>query len=152
MSFAISWEIEGEKQLSRVLIGMESNMKDYTVPFRQSATYLTGIFSRDVFETQGAAIGERWERLSPYTVAQKARSGFPATPLIATGRMRNSFKSIVSTDQAVIYNTADYFKYHQSRQPRTHLPRRVMMKLSENLKEQVVRYFQEHIRLSMVSP
>jgi hypothetical protein len=28
----------------------------------------------------------------------------------------------------------------------------VMMKLSGNLKEQVIKYFQEYIRLSMVSP
>src|SRR4051794_24357127 len=81
MSFQLSWEIEGEKQLSRMLLGMASSMKDYTYPFRQSADYLKNVFARDVFETQGAAIGERWKRLSPYTVAQKARRGYPLTPL-----------------------------------------------------------------------
>jgi len=150
--FQMKWSIEGTKELSRVLRGLESTLTDYSYPFTQSANYLTGYFSRDVFDSQGAALGKRWKRLSPYTVAQKARSGFPTAPLVRTGNMRSGFRSIVSTGQAVIYNTADYFKYHQSRQPRAHLPRRVMMKLSGNLKEQIVKYFQEHIRLSLVSP
>jgi len=150
--FRLEWSVEGEKQISRVLIGMASNLKDYTRPFRQSADHLTRIFSEDVFDTQGAAIGERWQRLSPYTVAQKARRGFPATPLIGTGKMRGSFRSIVSTDQAVVYNTAPYFKYHQSKQARARLPRRVMMRLSENLRAEIVRFFQEYIRASMHTP
>ena len=58
MAFQLEWTIDGEKQLSRVLIGMESSLKDYTYPFRQSADYLKRVFSRDVFESQGAAIGE----------------------------------------------------------------------------------------------
>jgi phage gpG-like protein len=151
-AFRLEWSIEGEKQLSRVLIGMESDLKDYTAPLRQSADYLKQVFSRDVFESQGAAIGERWKRLSPHTIAQKARHGFPSTPLIASGKMQNSFERIVSSDQAVIFNTAPYFKYHQSKQPRTKLPRRVMMKLAETQKQQIVKYFQEHIRLSMFRP
>lgn len=152
MGFQIEWSVEGDKQLSRVLIGMASSMKDYTTPFSQSADYLRETFSRDVFDTQGGAIGEKWKRLSPYTVAQKARRGYPSTPLVGSGAMRESFKTLVSTDQAVVYNTAAYFKYHQSKAPRTKLPRRLMMKLAPNLKEQVVKYFQEHIRLSMLRP
>jgi phage gpG-like protein len=152
MSFQISWEIEGKTQLSRVLIGMESSMKDYTFPFRQSADYLHHTFAVDVFETQGAAIGEKWKRLSPATVSRKARQGMPDTPLIATGNMRASFQTEVSKDQAVISNTAEYFKYHQSNKPREKIPRRVMMKLAEDQKQQIVKYFQEHIRVSMQRP
>jgi phage gpG-like protein len=150
--FQLQWEIEGERQLSRVLLGMSSKLTDYTPPFRDSANYLTGLFSRDVFSTQGAVIGERWQRLSPYTVAQKARRGHPSTPLVGTGAMQRSFQSIVSTDQAVIYNTAAYFKYHQSnKQPRTKLPRRVMMRIHDGQREQIVRYFQQYIRESLSS-
>jgi len=148
----LEWTIEGEKQLSRKLIGLDNALRDFSYPFSQSAEYLKGVFSRDVFETQGAAIGERWRRLSPYTVAQKARKGFPSTPLVGTGAMQNSFRTIVSSDQAVIYNAAEYFKYHQSKAPREHLPRRVMMKLADNQRREIVRFFQEHIQSSLVSP
>ena len=147
--FQLEWSIEGETQLSRVLLGMESNLKDYTEPFKQSADFLKQTFSVDVFNTQGAAIGEKWKRLSPYTVAQKARQGMPSTPLIASGNMRASFKTAVSTDQAVITNDAPYFKYHQSKEPRSKIPRRVMMKITEQSKETIVKYFQEYIRASM---
>lgn len=149
MVLTLQWTLEGERQISRVLLDLDSNLKDFSEPFGRSAEYLKGVFSRDVFDSQGAAIGEKWKRLSPYTVAQKARKGFPSTPLIASGRMRESFKTIVSSDQAVIYNTAEYFKYHQSNQPRSKLPRRVMMKISNNLKTEVVRFFQTYIQDSI---
>lgn len=148
--FALSWEIEGDKELSRALIGMGTSLKDLRQPFNSSAEFLKSTFSKDVFSTQGAVIGEKWKRLSPATVAQKAKLGFFGGPLIRTGRMQNSFASIVSTDQAVVYNTAEYFKYHQSNQARSfRLPRRAMMALASNQKVTIVRYFQEYLRESM---
>lgn len=152
MGFRLEWSIDGDKQLSRVLLGLGSKMDDLSYPFRQSADYLKGVFSRDVFDTQGGAIGERWQRLSPYTVAQKARRGYPLTPLVGTGRMQNSFQTVVSSSQAVIYNTSEYFKYHQSKLPRTKLPRRIVMKLADQQKETIVRYFQEHLQAGMHNP
>jgi phage gpG-like protein len=141
----LSWTIEGETQLSRRLEGLVTGIRDMTTPFTTAADMLVKTFSSDVFSSQGAAIGEQWQRLSPYTVAQKARHGYPADPLVRTGKMQHSFTSFVASDQAVIYNTADYFKYHQSNQPRKRLPRRVMMKLGETQKEQVVKIFQRYL-------
>lgn len=145
----LEWSIEGEKQLSRKLIGLSTNLKDLHRPFSDSADYLKGVFSRDVFETQGAVIGERWKRLSPYTVSQKAKRGYPSTPLVGSGAMQNSFYTIVSSDQAVIGNSAGYFKFHQSRAPRSQLPRRVMMKIGNNQKTEIVRFFQRYIHESL---
>lgn len=145
--FRLEWSIEGEKQLSRRLEGLTADVKNLTVPFRKSADMLIGVFSKDVFATEGAAIGERWQRLSPYTVAQKARLGYGGKGILErTGKMRRSFTSVVASDQAVIRNTADYFKYHQSNQPRKKLPRRVIMKLGEQQKEQVVKIFQRYLQ------
>jgi phage gpG-like protein len=152
MAFQLEWSIEGDKQLSRRLLGLDGSLKDYTTPFRESADFLKGLFSRDVFETEGRAIGESWKRLSPATVSRKARTYGQTRPLIATGNMRASFQTIVQSDQAVIYNTAAYFKYHQSKEPRSKIPRRIMMKLTSNSKEQIVKYFQEHIRASLARP
>src|SRR5690349_2875717 len=144
--FNLAWEVEGVTQLSRRLEGLSANTRNLTVPFRKSADTLVRTFSRDVFSTQGAVIGEKWKRLSPYTVAQKARQGFPPDPLIRTGKMQRSFTSIVSSNRAVVYNTASYFKYHQSNQPRKKIPRRVMMKLGEKQKQQVVKIFQRYLQ------
>jgi phage gpG-like protein len=144
--FVIQWDVEGSRQLSRRLEGLSASTTNLTVPFRKSADMLISVFSKDVFATQGAAIGQKWKRLSPYTVAQKARLGFPSDILIRTGKMRRSFTSIVASDQAVVYNTADYFKFHQSRQPRKKLPRRAMLSLAEQQKQQVVKIFQRYLQ------
>lgn len=149
MGFQLQWTIEGEKQLSRVLIGMQTDLKDFKKPLNKIAENLTRLFSTDVFTTRGGVIQESWASLSPYTLATKARRGLPSAPLIATGAMQKGFKSAVTSDQAVIYNTADYFKYHQSNQPRKKLPRRVMMKIANKQKEMIVKEFQNFIRLSM---
>jgi len=146
----LEWSIEGDKELSRVLTGLGAELKDLRQPFNTSADYLKSMFSKDVFSTQGRAVGERWKRLSPATVAEKARLGYMGGPLIRTGHMQNSFASIVASDQAVVYNTAPYFPYHQSNKARgPWLPRRAMMALGTNQKTQIVRYFQEYIRESM---
>lgn len=149
MTFQIEWSIEGEKQLSRRLRGISTKATNFTKPFTSAAQHLTGVFSREVFNTEGGVIGEKWARLSPATVARKARLGQSTRPLIATGRMRSSFRNIVSSDQAVIYNNSDYFKYHQSNKPRRKIPRRVMMKLGLNQRTDVVRIFQTHLRKAM---
>lgn len=147
--FELQWEIEGSKQLSRVMQNMEVKLKDFRIPFTDASKELVKIFSKDVFETEGSAIGEKWARLSPYTVAQKARLGYSAKPLVRTGRMQRSFKSIIETTQATIYNDTEYFKYHQSNKPRSKLPRRVMMKLAEIQKQIVVKAFQTYFHKVM---
>ena len=149
MTFQLSWEIEGDKQLSRRLRKVVTGISSFQKPFKQSADHLIGIYKRDVFRTQGSIIDERWARLSPATVAAKARSGFPITPLVATGRMRRSFKSFVTTESATIGNDARYFKYHQSNKPRRKIPRRVMMKLGMAQREDVVRIFHKFISKAM---
>lgn len=144
----ISWSIEGEKQISRRLRGLETSLKDFKKPLEIIATKLQKTFADDVFTSQGKAVQESWPRLSPYTIAMKAKKGYPSTPLIATGAMKEGFRSIVSSDQAVLYNVEDYFKYHQSNKPRKKLPRRVMMKLGNQQREMVQKEFQLYIMQS----
>jgi len=61
--------------------------------------------------------------------------------LEATGRMRDSFQYESSNMWTRVFNTVNYFKYHQSRMPRTRLPRRVMMKLDNQRKQSIVQIF-----------
>lgn len=147
MAFQLKWSIEGEQQLSRRLRNIEQGTKDLQPAFQKTADYLVRIFSTDVFDTQGRAIEEQWQRLSPATVARKARTRMSPDILVATGAMKRSFVSSVSSVQAVISNTAEYFKYHQSNKARTSsLPRRVMMKLGKAQRVEIVRFFQDYLR------
>ena len=149
MAFAISWSIEGDKQLSRNLLVMANRVKDWTPAFAETAYSLKSIFSEDVFQSEGGAIEESWAPLSKAYALRKARM-YPGKGILErTGDMKNGFMTLVRPDMAQVWNKVEYFKYHQSNQPRSHLPRRVMMKLAENQREMVVKifhtYFQEMI-------
>jgi phage gpG-like protein len=142
--FSISWEIEGEKQLSRKLLLMASRVKDWTPAFEQTAYELKNLFSQDVFATEGAVINEHWAPLSKAYAYQKAKK-YPGKGILeATGKMRNGFMTLWRPDMAAVWNEVEYFKYHQSNKPRTKLPRRVMMKLDIRQREQVVKIFHTH--------
>jgi len=151
MGFYISWSIEGEKQLSRNLMIAADRVKDWTPAFKESAEYLKEVFSNEVFDTQGAVIGEHWSPLSKAYALQKARKHPGKGLLEATGDMRNGFLTLWRPDMAAVWNKMDYFKYHQSNQPRHVLPRRVMMKIGEYQKEIVVKVFQDHFRNVMTN-
>jgi phage gpG-like protein len=137
----LSWSIEGEEQLVRNLKDIGQGVKDWMPAFKEASDKLLKVFSDDVFRTQGGAIQEKWNPLKPKYLAQKVKSGYPADALVKTGRMKSNFQSIVKTDRAEIWNSTQYFKYHQSAAPRNKLPRRVMMKLGNSQKEIVVKIF-----------
>lgn len=149
MSFYVSWTIEGEKQLSRNLLLLSQKVKDWTPAFAETAYTLKNLFSNDVFETEGRAIDESWAPLSKAYAYRKAQTHPGKGILERTGAMRNGFMTLWRPDMAQVWNQVEYFKYHQSNQPRHVLPRRVMMKLAETQRVQVVKifhsYFQEMV-------
>lgn len=142
MSTRLVWEIDGEKQLSRRLRKIGDASTDWTDAFKEAADKLIKIFSEDVFKTKGGKIGESWAPLKPKYLSQKVKAGYPSDILIKTGLMKSSFESNVGKDYAEIYNNNDYFKYHQSKDPRKKIPRRIMMKLDNPQKTLVVKVFQ----------
>ena len=139
MAISISWTIEGERQLARQLNGISADMADLRVPFKSVAKKLKTVYEDDVFRTEGGAIRERWARLSPATIARKARSGGANAILIDTGKMKKSFRAKSGKDYAVIWNPTSYFAYHQSNKARGRLPRRVMLKLTDEHRRLVAR-------------
>lgn len=127
--------------MSRRLRIMADKVRDWSPAFQDTARELKNIFSNDVFQTEGGIIDEHWSPLKQAYAIQKAKK-FPGKGILeATGDMRNSFMTLWRPDMAQVWNTATYFKYHQSNQPRTRLPRRVMMKLALQQREQVVKIF-----------
>ena len=140
----IQFAIEGELQLSRKLRGIAANARDWGPAFKQSADDLVQVFSGPVFETEGQEIDEKWSPLSKAYALRKTKK-FPGTKILeATGNMRASFMSKYDSMSATIWNATEYFKYHQSKEPREKLPRRVMMKLTDSLREMVVKNFHQY--------
>ncbi len=132
----LSFEIEGEKQLSRNLRNVSSDLGDWTDTFKKVGETLTTLYSGKVFETEGKEIGEPWA---------KRTKEYPWPLLDKTGTMRRGFKYQASKDQVVVNNPVPYFVYHQSNKPRRKLPRRVMMKIDEQRKNEIVKIFQVDI-------
>ncbi len=137
--------IEGQVELSRVLGNIRAATQDWTPALSQSAEDLIEIFSYDVFETEGGAVDEVWAPLSAAYAYQKEKKYPGAGILEATGTMRQSFTSLIDSTSLTVGNASEYFKYHQSNAPRKKIPRRVMMKLTENMKETVVKNFQTQL-------
>lgn len=146
----ISFSVEGEVQISRKLLGLASTIQDFTPALEKSSEDLLEIISYDVFESEGAAIDEPWAQLSPGYAKWKERK-YPGNGiLVRTGLMQDSFSSIVDTSSLKIWNAVEYFKYHQSKGERSsNLPRRVMLRLTENMKQMVVKNFQTMISESL---
>lgn len=137
----LQWNIEGEKQLHNRLRVAAEAVKDWTPAFKETAVQLKQVFSADVFATEGGAVDESWAPLSPAYAKRKARQ-YPGKGLLqATGKMQDSFMTLWKPDMAMVWNTCDYFKYHQSNKPRHVLPRRLMMKLAQQQRTDVVKIF-----------
>jgi len=130
MSINLSFSIEGEKQLSRVIKGLQT--KDLRQPFDEAGKELVVFYKTKVFDSQGGVIGEKW------------KGGPQYHGLVRTGTMRRRFQHRATRSRLEISNPTEYFKYHQSNRARkTNLPRRVMLKLDEPRKRLIVKTVQK---------
>jgi len=130
----LQFTIEGVTEFNRRLNKFSDNIKDWSQSTEKVGQYLKGFFTNEVFESEGSIIGEKWKDGPYYHKLQR------------TGFMRNSFYFKNDKEKVELGNTAGYFKYHQSNQPRkSNLPRRIMMKLGESQKRKIIKYFQEQI-------
>jgi phage gpG-like protein len=97
------------------------------------------------FDTQGALSGG-WQPLSVGTIAGRIRAGYGASPILQrTGALRKSFYAFVNEKKALVSSKSPYFVYHQSRMPRTKIPRRAMLILTENTKQNIVEVFNKFL-------
>lgn len=130
----IRFTLEGEAEVARRFRGINADLKDFRPEFQKSANYLKDFFSGEVFDTRGAVIGKPWKP-----------TGNPWPILERSGKMRRSFKTKAGSKSAEVWNATTYFKYHQSNKPRRKLPRRIMMKLDNQRRQQIVKFFHESI-------
>jgi len=133
LSVAIT--IKGDKETIAKLGKLGSSFLNFQMAMRSIGDELTRYYGNNVFNSQGGAIGQKWPALAQSTKDAKAKRFFTATPLVNTGAMKQGFTSTFpDVNSVTIGNKMDYFKYHQSSAPRSHLPRRVMMSTGGNVK------------------
>lgn len=106
---------------------LESVISDLQPELNKTTDYLLNFFSDDVFRSEGDVYGESWAPLSPKTDAEKARKYPLAGILRRTGAMQQGFRVMGTNTYALIYNTQDYFAFHQLGTRR--IPQRIVMNL-----------------------
>lgn len=136
MAVRLQFEIEGEKQVSAVLGIAADKVKDFREPMGKIAANLDKTWQQN-FSSRGALF---------HTGGWPPRKSGGSWPLLEkTGRMRASFRDRVHKDYVVLWNDAPYFMYHQSNQPRSRLPRRIMMKIDQERRNMIFKTIQEYI-------
>lgn len=145
MAMHLEFTVEGEKRLSRKLHGVEEGMKNFYPTFRKVGRNLKKTFKNN-FAYRGRLLNKPWESLAMSTLKEKKRLGYLwQGPLVRTGKMKRSFRSRPERLQVTVDNPTPYFKYHQSKRPRRHLPRRVMISLTKGKRQEIVRMFQKAV-------
>lgn len=143
--FELKFEVEGVAELHRVLGVAHAKVGNFKVPLTKASGLIMADVQRN-FDTQGGLVGG-WTPLSASTIAGRLRAGYGAGPILQrTGALRKSFYSFVDEKKALVSSRSPYFAYHQSRAARTKIPRRVMLMLTENTKQNIVEAFNKFLR------
>ncbi len=143
--------VTGDREFGRELLGMSRRALNMTPAFVDIVEHLRD-WVRAQYSSRGARSGDRWQALAASTVRAKALRGLDPRIMLATHDLYNSLAhrsadSLVDidADSLTFGSKLDYFKYHQSRKPRTKLPRRPVIALTELDKREVVKILQRHI-------
>lgn len=126
-------EVEGAKEVQKMLDELGADMRDLRGAMNAVGNNARSYFSGQVFASRGQAIGQPWQRLSEPYATKKARQFPGRMPLKRTGAMSKSFRHTADNMSVTIYNFDPKFRYHQSTEPRSKIPRRAMIGVSAHL-------------------
>lgn len=97
------------------------------------------------FNLQQNEDGTMWKPLK-HPRSGKRHKGSNPKPLLDTGYLRNSIRFATTPVQAKVFTNVSYAKYHDSAKPRTRLPRRQFMWISDKLRLQLLMNLLEYIK------
>jgi phage gpG-like protein len=86
---------------------------DLSSELHSTGEYLKEWFGSFPFASEGQIYGERWDALSPRYAVAKAKTYRGKTLLVASGRMQRAFEFQSTSDFLRVFNTTEYFQYHQ---------------------------------------
>lgn len=150
--FRFKLDIAGEVQLDRGIARFSDGVTDYRGiwPIIEDDFYAQ---EKDQFRSEGTEGGEQWQALSPEYAGWK-EAHFPGQPILqrsgnlerslTTGSDPNSVK-IEERKTLTLGTRVPYAIYHQSIAPRTKLPRRPEIMLTEAFKRGVMHHMQTYL-------
>lgn len=144
---SVTIKISGDKETIAKLGKLGQSFMSFQMAMREIGKELPAYFAGQVYVSQGGALGEKWEPLKQATKNRKAKMYPGAQPLVATGTMQKSFDAeYPDANSVMIGNTAPYFVYHQSKAPRSKLPRRVMISSGGSVRTIIAQIIDTDIR------
>ena len=111
---------------------------------------------QDNFDSQGAVFGEPWAALSPSTLKEKERLGYPATSMVRTGTLRDEAGGAIAMDADSVTAGFDeslvpYATYHQpaalggSNSGAGRLPARILVSFSAHEQDEMLQKVQDYL-------
>jgi phage gpG-like protein len=126
----ISIQVTGTQKIIDKFNHLDDKIKDFSPEFKTLGEYLKGYFSGEAFLSKGSVYNQPWPEIKSFS---KDR----LSPLVVTGKMKDSFTFKADGNSLTVGNSTDYFKYHQSSRPRRVLPRRVMIGVNDTIKSKI---------------
>lgn len=128
----------GERQIDRRLLRLEDRVIDPRPIYR----FMMDTFYKwegDLFDSEGQSGGHKWAPLTYNTIKRKERKGQPPTILFATGDLRRSLTRPTAKGSFMRVSrygleagtTLPYGAIHYHGSPKTHLPRRRPVMLTQ---------------------
>lgn len=134
MGMQLGFEIEGDKQISAELGITIDHLTDFSEPMSEAADIMMDAVE-DNFDKRGGRFGG-W-------APRKDKKTHPLLEL--TGDMRKGFYKESTSEYAMVGNEDPKFPFHQSNQPRTKIPRRVMLQIDARMRDEIFKAFQRYI-------
>jgi hypothetical protein len=153
--FRFRFVFDGEAVIDREVAALETRL-DAPLSGPGVVDEVVGVFRaavREAFATEGGSTGSPWPALARSTQAERRRLGFgPAHPILRrTNELLGSITGggggfVETTPTSIAIGSNDpVFWFHQSRRPRTRLPRRAMVLLTLRNKSDMLRPIMLHV-------
>lgn len=88
-------------------------LTDFSTAMREIKNTLKTYYSKMVFGSEGAILGDRWAALSPVYRKWKTKHYPGRGILVASGRLERGVRGVSSRNSATIDNPTPYFEYLQ---------------------------------------
>ena len=118
----------GSADIAKDMRQMAQNLSDLDGLLEQIGDLVFAVLQESIQEGK-APSGEKWAKLANATIALKAKYGFPAQPLVRTGRLKNGIMVSIDSEKQISIGFAPelaaYARFHQ--EGAQNLPRRPLI-------------------------
>lgn len=149
MPVSVTVKITGDKEEIAKLKKLGHSLHDFSKAMDMIGNEVVRYYSGQGFASQGGVFNNVWPSLNPLYAKQKAVDYPGRGILVKTGDMQRDFIYKATSKNVTISNTAPYFKYHQSTEPRSKMPYRPMMIVNDEVKGIIEQIIQQDIKYKL---